>query len=834
MDRLTKFCECIRENDLVTREQSLCRQRANTGLGDFLIKPLPFDFASSVMSSNTVPVYNSQLLHTVNDSSNILFSLMKGSLREVAQNRRIVATAAPSGTGKTHLAHSLGRKCFVSVIRVAVSDNTINGKMLALPWVKLMHAIELMQQSVRNEPFHLARAAYLLIELLLAVYYQVTVEVIKLGVSWNLEIVDVRELLLRFFRNRTSDAIVADVFEEKLRGLFPSKTPSETQLNEFSKEIDDYILTSKTKFNNINFEESFRYLVFCFDEVQLLLDQKPGLFIQQSLYQTWKADGTAEIAESDRRPFFYGFSSQLQQFLCVHQIGIFLTGTNFSIANLERKGNVLSVYRGKTELFKIDTYLGIKEMITLFGFYYNFPASFFNSEDIKGCLTPFIGRPRFFVEFLLACIPECHDQFLKNGEIDKIAFIQFCVLKKQSLESYIEGDMRTFFNSYKPIPNADHLTVKSLLPRLVRDVLCGTGKLYLTKDAVVEAISERVIPIAGSKKPFQTADRSIAENSEKIEVVDLAEVEPTTFIQIRSYLKTQVKSEKNYILGLIYEALKDEKGKLAELMFCYYVSLTVLETDEKPRLYDLLSPLFPYRSTSQLEYIRDLRGWMCSASCVIDVAKYKKNYSEEITCELELFDAIIEREKGISLSSSSSLIFYNFDEHMGIDIAFVCADNAGSKRLTTFQSKNWGEGGLKAALETLSPGLQYLNKTQRTQAFRGERFEKISGTPGNGHQSVKWKNYFNWIEANKANQDRSFYCKDWIRIALIATIPTESDYSFIHSQLKKDFKTKIQNISFRVRDRRSYYHHCLKLETNMTTSPLFVLSYNSLHWLDRS
>eukprot|EP01040_Poterioochromonas_malhamensis_P014109 gene14109-15599_t len=732
---------------------------------EVLVRPLPYN----TTLQNGSQELNPMLLETLNDDSETLFGMMKTSLSNLQQDKYVVVSAAPSGSGKTHSAYALGKKCFVTTIRVAVSNNLLIGKYLSPPFNKLDQVLSLIQSELREKYLEKARISLSVIELLFYCYYSLTTEVLYLGVNKLLSLDKLYLLLLKFFRNGTSDGEITRLFELKLQDLkilenihsIKENVAEVLDVSQLHSELNVYwkslverrqVLLSELRqretigTTNVTItldgqaetkENNDHIFVFYLDEVQLLLDKYPKLFLQEESYLKLKGDSNFQLTNESFRPLFYGLSCVCTQFLSAN-VGIYMTGTNFAISKLFSDGNFNSVERGKIKKFPITYYFTVNDMQNYFLNYFNMQKTFFNSE-VKEKLYLFQGRPLFFIHYIF--IPFCINiqqmlQREKNGRfsIARRKFLSLINSQLELLQDYIKEDLRNLFSSDARLAmENDHFNVKALYPLLIMDVLCGRGQLKLSEDAIIEAIVHRVIPIAG---------RHIESNV----LVNLIEIEPTTYDMINQHLLCILKKDTvpHYFLYKILSTIQNEKGVVAEAMFCYYLSLSVLRYNGAScPLYDLLIPLYPHES--ELPFLNKLRNFICKTTKVIDVQRFKtENPDTILKCELELFSILSPQDEEFN----DQIILYNLDKFLGIDLAFI-VKHEGNPRLVAIQSKNWTTGGLKPSLLTLSPGLQYLTENQREALLELKPLINVEASNDvTGYLSKSWSAYKEWVADN--------------------------------------------------------------------------------------
>lgn len=160
------------------------------------------------------------------------------------------------------------------------------------------------------------------------------------------------------------------------------------------------------------------------------------------------------------------------------------------------------------------------------------------------------------------------------------------------------------------------------------------------------------------------------------------------------------------------------------------------------------------------------------------------------------------------LSYNNEIILWNFDQEMGIDMAFL-ALNDGNVRLVAMQSKSGNQSGLSKAILTLSPGLQYLSNNQRLYLITGNKDEKAVKCS----RSPKRTNYENFMLDHPQLSD------NWIRVSLTNSKPDyEYEKNLFSDELdKKDYlKSRLYMLTCQSTD---FLNYSLRLKLLSSTKP---------------
>jgi hypothetical protein len=488
------FSNAIITNDLKDRKLVLVDQSKFYHLPDgILLNPLPGDFGSSEIDPSLGFQFNSQLLLTINDTSAHMFGEIKQTLAANSQQRSMFAIVAPSGSGKTHLAYAMGKHAFVTIIRIGLAKwSPASDCSFSVPWQTLYDQI---LGLIREKIDWVVRAerAYCLMELLVAGYYFSTVEVITCGLQHGLKLSQIKELLLRFYRNGISDEIIQNWFSLHLLQLNSLSELSKQKL--FIQTLFEEIHCKRKKLTGelkTAFPEGEFPFIFAFDEIQLLLSACSGIFAQHDHYKEAKKnpEHPETLPKKHHRSLFYGLTCHCSYLLSTLSVGIVFLGTHVSITVLDKK-NILSPCRANLQKIQVKTPFILDSMICLLNYYYTFPLLILDNKEVRSVLSDFRGRPYFFVEFVFTSVP----RFFLNYPNTAEGFIRFLRDRKAKSVESIHQDIDSFYDNYCIKSASEGENKRILLGLLIKHVLCGNKKLLLSNKAVIEAISNKVIPI---------------------------------------------------------------------------------------------------------------------------------------------------------------------------------------------------------------------------------------------------------------------------------------------------------------------------------------------------
>lgn len=241
-----------------------------------------------------------------------------------------------------------------------------------------------------------------------------------------------------------------------------------------------------------------------------------------------------------------------------------MTGTHFSIAQLDKIGVFLSVERANLKRIELlsDNFLGTQDMVNILTFYWNFNQQDLNSSGILDQLKQFVGRPLYFVDFVFKKIR--FQDFVQNNS-DPSQFLQkfsnYLGKAILDLRNDIKIRLNEFFDNNRPLYPTSYCTetVASLYPGIIRHVICGDESILMNEDEISIDIATRLIP------------------STITEEVNLKEIEPMTFETIRDWLLVRLKKKKEFfdIYQMLIHSLRNSNGLVVEEAVCYYFALRV-------------------------------------------------------------------------------------------------------------------------------------------------------------------------------------------------------------------------------------------------------------------
>lgn len=714
----------------------LVQQREYYQCSNFLIRPLPVDS----VSGNTPQVISS-LGKTIGDLRESFLALLRDNAKlHSVQDKAIFAASATSGTGKTHLAYSVGNEVPTVIIRIASTPAT-----LSKPWHSLSsildgyseehsqlakHTVQVDKAEINLSFSKLAKRAYSHIELLVAAYLIVSQHVLDYGREVHqLSSAQLRQLLLRFHRNGVSENIIKDLFdalEQKLRVESHEKDIDGAKLEPLIKAVFD---GWDKAIGSADRGEYPGVRLIVFDEMQRLLRHHPNLFIKYDRYKaitklqgeetSSSNDNTVEhydMANQESRGLIYAVSCLIHQLVQDHQNQVYMTGTYFSLSTvLDIDGNWLSVARQNIRAINVSSNkFTINEMINILCYYWNFSRhDLMNDIDICRTLQLFIGRPYFFVVGLFLVLPnylkrgillkscnqlldeaaKSNDQLreaaLQSGsneegcELDIVKFRVFLVDRQKDFASYtLMPKISLFFKENCTLPRRQEVTKDHLFFRLIIAIVSNDCILHLNDDVTSDAISSTIVAVSSDHGGTST--------------IDLRKEEPITCELLLKRFHYLLQNSFGSVLTSFFAAGEvvgggDRRDKMEEVL-AYYLSLrTTLYMNTHNNngipLPELLQHLLPdfVDINSDLDI---LKRYTCSATKV----QSRKSSSHPIDMSVFLEQIQDDPENFMHAEASATdervdedyrlvtdTIWISFNHLMGLDIAFIVSHINGTR-----------------------------------------------------------------------------------------------------------------------------------------------------------
>jgi hypothetical protein len=785
--------------DLAPFQERLDAQRTKSGCS-YLKNPLPLD-----TTSGGKLVHTQELYHAGSDAEDF-FRVIIASLSAAEQDRSVFCCAATSGVGKTRLAYATGKFLTMVLIRVAKQPDPANP--FTAPWdalcAKLNPLHERRDQGRGCE--EISANALLYVKILICCYVDATVTALEIGKENNLCISRLRELALRFNRNGTGENLVKMLFESKCIEIVHN-----TDLDEAKTKFRDYRQATNNRFAQV-FDTGDEILLVCFDEIQELLNRFPRLFIQKCKF------GIEEMVDDKMsRDLFYGVACAMGSFTrnC-RNWALYMTGTHLSISKLyAEKGVSSSILRNRIHEFPIKASLMTsRRMKDLLQHYWDISEDTF-TESVMDTLDKFRGRPYFFVEGVFPTIYA--ETCLNPCGLTSMRLISLCNDCLDKVRVNIQRRIEAMFAQNKAIAGAGtgDRTVHSLIPTLIKTIICGNGKMFLHGDQdISQAILDGVI--------LASSDEAVVRSPEK----NIRETEPLVYDGLISYLSSM---DINKIMNLVLNQINDESGATAEEMFSYWIALKTFShctggnsARKGILLGELLFPLYDGENLAHFPR-NHLNEYVCNATKVVNLEN--SGFVSSL--------AIVPRIDNSIESMNTETVFFGINTLCGVDIVFVVKSVLNNHyKLVAIQSKNDKSITAKEVLMTLSPGLQYLENPYREFVITGKfpgRKTPAKRSCGPGYlQWDEWSEFCTTYDTSVGN--------NWIRVALVSrgVFPAIHEYISTEQFLwRYDEKTKSRYWTLFASkasklNRRERYEMA---ELANELSPLVFLSLSAKTWL---
>jgi len=707
------FVRRVVTRDLLPRLELLAAQRAALGCGELLREPLPLDTASA-----SLPILLPQLMRTVGtDADTFVDAIIKCSETE-AQVAKILCAAAASGLGKTHLAYAVGMKhMFAVVIRVAEqSEDAAGVPRLSMPWAILDEALRKFhapKRRVIGAAGHaiIAKQAFTLLELLLYCYADASLTAVdqaqELGIS---DAAQLRELVLRFNRNVTAEAIISDLFtarmaefasEASYEQLDGSVVAVQYANNDKLKKLREDLVRRTEKLQSVHGAAG---LLLCLDEANTLIGLHPTLFLHRSVFERVRVDaaeptpltpdgsasaapvapagagagaipapaflpppttesptsvaGRPEAVEPAPRGLFSALACLLCDVANKAPWALFMTGTAFSIAQFKTTGSEFSPVRGSVEVVTPTVQLTVEDMMTILQHYWSLTPELLADEDVLGVLRSCVGRPLLFVDVVFVPLYAMVSAAARRGAplaaFDTAAVIRTLQRAFVQTLALFKTRMEALMTSPRPLGTDTGETTLALLPVLMEAVLFRQGQLRLDSGGVLAgAIATGLVPAVAWSA--DAAQRSL---------LDLSS-EPLVFQALNAALNGRIKDNLASVLRLLvpptHPLRGSQAGRPAELLVAVDLALRTrrarLTAGAAPMTLDaLLMPMFMGGADTLPE---DLSAHSCRIETPVSMAD-----ADLSQCVLRRFV----REDG---SLDDSIVLYDLPERFGADVAFL-------------------------------------------------------------------------------------------------------------------------------------------------------------------
>ena len=212
------------------------------------------------------------------------------------QEVMVISAAAPSGTGKTHLAYAAGRRSALSVVHTVLFTSTSSWSVLD----GYLSELNSLRGNVQDRSNFIPESAERHVKLYVFCLVDVVRHLFRFAEASNIRGPVLHELFLRFFSNHDSDKILADSFKRH-RKIFTTVCWSLPEIvligrGMWACEWEHSVLHDIKRMLPLAYAEGCSAkagecrtrILFCFDEAALLVDKFSGLFTASQ--SGWRRD----------------------------------------------------------------------------------------------------------------------------------------------------------------------------------------------------------------------------------------------------------------------------------------------------------------------------------------------------------------------------------------------------------------------------------------------------------------------------------------------------------------------------------------------------------------
>lgn len=703
--------------DLCTNKL-LEKQRELFKCGDFLVRPLPVDTASTPKRTEVL----TQFIHTID--KNPLQGAHESMTTTECQSASVLCSVAASGTGKTHMVYTLGQSSVYAVlIRVGLQSGD-----LSAPWSSLSTRIS-RDMKTRNDLDELDLASVCMshIRLLILSYLEATVRVITYAQASKMSLDQLPEILLRFHRNGMAENIIDDIYQENMKTYYLQPMPSRDVYRESIKEYREELV------RRLRALDLQRPMFICFDEIQVLINRFSTTFFGTEHYKSLR-DGIEEDGREGRkrRDLFYATFYIMMEIVLTEKWTVFMTGTYFSLNLADASSSGFSPARGgKISKVSPNGSLTFLDMKVILQHYWKIPDDVVEHEKVRALMEGFRGRPLLFAEGVFKTLCDAtifpSQEFGPFASVTVESMVRLLEEGQRKLRFHFSGMMGRLFSSNRVIPGVPASTTKGLIGVLVNHFL-------FQHELNLKRVKDQAI--ASGLLGFREA-----ENGE----LDVAD-EPLVRQAIVTFIYDCLKEDYDTNLEIIARDSYDQynsKGDFAE--FLVALDLALRSNVEQP-----LS-LAAYLKHFGID-CPALDVWMISSD-ILPVA-HRENTKATSFFQSFTDDAVVDK------------VFYNIPQICGCDVALKVthSSEANSSRLVVFQLKNTEKMSLKELTCTLHPATQYIQNYSRDMLLHCTSPWRVSQmTPSVPHLQ-------DHLNLFSDSETPGWLVSDWIRVGLVAGV----------------------------------------------------------------
>lgn len=676
------------------------------------------------------------------------------------QSSVMLYSAAPSGTGKTHLAYEVGRKYAYSVVIQAMNPNNADSG----PWRCLHKPLaELVDKNAKHhdlrETTNASARSY--VRLFVFCIVDVARALLKFGQEQSLSEESRHELFLYFFRDGGKGTELYRILQESFEAMVGVL---ETRQNEVRGiDEDAYRVWRESLKGDISSglpkqraklsdgREVVVTLLLTFDEAPALHGCYGTLFHRKS-------------DPGEKCDLLNALSSCVGEIVSSHgdrKWASYFTGTALSMERVLTSSFMDSSLRvGLTKVSPLELF-GVDHMNKILAHYWHIPKGVLELDEVRSALEMLSGRPQLFVDGVFRAFVSEMKALAETATPPQFREIFARVAQEGAHTTKVKYRflLSEKFEANRPLAQEPALTFTALLPSLVKAVLFESGVLRLTSGSkrvsVNEIIASGLVGYAGDIEGLEYIDiskeravfeayREYLTNQSIDSVLDALTASPNGFSSSAAgevaeqaiafciaFKHVQIQHERRLKAEAEAKADAGEDALLSEVASGYGGhSSQSFPTDEDSRS---LSPLqsSPPNAAQTSDYIgldvllthlgaqpkdfSSLEGWETRASCARDM---------QDDMNLNPLDRFVVKQKGrVQIDRlDDTVILYNICREMGPDLLFLCSKlnlvtSKRDYRVVAIQSKNSSASTVREMLATLSPGLLFLTNTSRESAL---------------------------------------------------------------------------------------------------------------------
>lgn len=706
-------------------------QSAHFGFPNGLLcSPLPIELAGAASGDKK---YNStpQLLLSCGGDAAVLWKALESMAHSSAQSACVAMAAAPTGTGKTHMAYELGRdNAYLVLVRVMHSHT----RAPSAPLLWCIHQLEPLVTALSAAPAcsvscseyaSMYLRAVLLAHVHAAVLALQAARMLPRGDDPSLQ----RLMLLHFFSNGTADEIVCNLLEMLTTAYArPSSVDAGVScLDAPSMATYEEMLTHLF----VTTRGDRAPLLLAVEEAHELMEHArfvrcSHLILREGGGMTHATAKKAATRSTGHGNLFYHLVVLLSEFKEQHSWRLYVTGTSLSMTRILSSAGSSVASRVDMTSQPPRHHMAVDDMAHIIQHYFVVPDGYFD-EAVCASLQKFCGRAVLFADGVWKPLLEytvAHAALPSAGA--------WCEMLRKHFTQCVETWYQRVCERLRRSPPIalDGSGTCALLPKLVTALLMDDGVLTVSSTAELDAA-------------ITTGLLHVSSVGDTVNMND----EPITHAALLKAIKDELMHGHvlDIVVGSSCRPPLGSKGNLLELAIAWHVALTTLRQHDTPSGgvgFVSLRQLLISMGAMNPESVPP--EWRVSAHRVIDVAGD---------------DACLQRFISTPGIVDDSIILLNTSCNMGADVVFLAyRDDERKHALVVVQCKNDAEATVADVMLTLHPGTQFLSNMAR---------KLLLGLPvaARGPCALPGRAGYSALASSAAG---SFLCRDWIRVPVVA------------------------------------------------------------------